>query len=117
PRYWQEAAAWLGDQPDSTTLVVPANRFGDYLWGSTGDDVMQPLAEASWVARPVVPLTPAGTVGLLDSVSDELAQGTSSEGLAVTLRRAGIDHVVVRFDLSNGVDPDRAEVAWQTLAA
>lgn len=115
PDYWVEAAEWLGEQPDSTTLLVPSSRFGDYLWGSTGDDVMQPLAQSAWTTRPVVPLTPEGTVRLLDSLNDELATGAAAPSLPTTLDRAGIDHVVIRFDLAEASDPERAELAWRTL--
>lgn len=115
PDYWSEAATWLGAQPDSTTLLVPSSRFGDYLWGSTGDDVMQPLAQSAWTTRPLVPLTPEGTVRLLDSVTDELASGAAAPSLATTLDRAGIDHLLIRFDLAEASDPERAELAWRTL--
>ena len=115
PDYWVEAADWLGEQPDSTTLLVPPTRFGDYLWGSTGDDVMQPLASSAWTSRLLVPLTPEGTVRLLDSLTDHLSTGTAATGLPATLDRAGIDHLLVRFDLAEASDPERAELVWRTL--
>ncbi|MFT4299105.1 MAG: alpha-(1-_3)-arabinofuranosyltransferase family protein [Aeromicrobium sp.] len=115
PPYWVQAAEWLGDRPEATTLVTPASRFGDYLWGSTGDEVLQPLASSAWTARPVVPLTPDGTVRLLDTLGDVLASGRAETGLATTLDRAGIDRVLLRFDLALAADPTRAEAAWQTL--
>lgn len=115
PDYWAEAADWLGEQPDSTTLLAPATRFGDYLWGSTGDDVMQPLASSAWTSRLLVPLTPDGTVRLMDSITDQLASGSAATGLPATLSRAGIDHLLVRFDLAEASDPERAELVWRTL--
>ncbi len=115
PAYWAEAADWVGEQPGSTTLLAPSTRFGDYLWGSTGDDVMQPLASSAWTSRLLVPLTPDGTVRLMDSITNQLASGTAATGLPATLSRAGIDHLMVRFDLAEASDPERAELAWRTL--
>ncbi|MFT4189429.1 MAG: alpha-(1-_3)-arabinofuranosyltransferase family protein, partial [Aeromicrobium sp.] len=117
PSYWSEAADWLAEHPDDTTLVAPSSAFGDYLWGSTGDDVAQPLAGAPWVARPAVPMAPEGTVRLLDAVYERMESGTAAPGLATTLARAGVDRVLLRFDLASDQAGERAELAWQTLRA
>ncbi|HEY1119615.1 MAG TPA: alpha-(1-_3)-arabinofuranosyltransferase family protein, partial [Acidimicrobiales bacterium] len=104
PPYWEEASAWLGDNAKGTTLLAPATPFGDYLWGKTGDEPLQPLAESPWVVRNLVPLTPTGTIETLDTFSARFATGAGDEALAASLRRAGIGTVVVRHDISRSND-------------
>lgn len=117
PDYWVQATDWMAEQPSGTTLVLPASAFADHIWGSTGDELVQPLARSAWVTRTVVPLTPPGTVRLLDSLTDAASTGRPASGLVTSLRRAGIDRVVVRFDLADLADPERAELVWRTLRA
>ncbi|RYP84946.1 DUF3367 domain-containing protein [Nocardioides guangzhouensis] len=100
PAYWNDAATYLDDLPEGgTALEVPAADFGDYTWGSTHDDAIQPFARAPWAARNVVPLAEPGNVVLLDGVTEILESGLPSDRLAPLLGRSGVDHLVVRNDL------------------
>ncbi|RBY90428.1 DUF3367 domain-containing protein [Blastococcus sp. TBT05-19] len=100
PGYWQETATWLGDQRDSgRALLVPATSFGTYLWGSTSDEPLQPLAESEWDVRNAIPLTPTGHIRAVDVIEDRLGRGEGSEALTRFLARSGYSHVVVRNDL------------------
>ena len=101
PDYWRQAAAYLDDeaQAGSVALEVPAAAFGDYTWGSTHDDVLQPLVESPWAARNVVPLAEPGNVVLLDGVTSLLESGRPAPDLAPMLGSAGVRLLVVRNDL------------------
>lgn len=116
PGYWDETAQWLAER-DGTALLAPSSAFADYLWGSTGDEPLQPLARSTWVVRNSVPLTPGATIRMLDSLSVELEKGSASDGLAPALRRAGIDYLVLRNDLRPDISDGRVEVAYRTVAA
>lgn len=98
--YWPQVAAWLADRPtDSRALLVPGATTGAYLWGRTGDDVLQPLARSPWAVRDSVPLGSAGATRLLDAVDARLDAGRGGPGLAPVLVRSGVSYVVVRNDL------------------
>ncbi|TFV45959.1 DUF3367 domain-containing protein [Blastococcus sp. TF02A-35] len=100
PGYWQDTARWLGQQGESgRALLVPATSFGTYLWGTTSDEPMQPLAESEWDVRNAIPLTPTGHIRALDVVEERLGRGQGSEALTRFLARSGYSHVVVRNDL------------------
>ncbi|MGH1562745.1 alpha-(1-_3)-arabinofuranosyltransferase [Mumia sp. DW29H23] len=117
PGYWREAATWL-DTHDSgqRALLVPASAFGDYLWGRTGDDVLQPLADSPWAVRNAIPLAPGGNIRTLDAIERRLASGEGSEGLARFLERSGVRYLVVRNDLSGGTEHTDPERVYATLA-
>ena len=99
PAYWADAAAWLDARDDGAAIVVPAASFGTYYWGDPRDEPLQPLAGSPWVVRDAVPLTPAGTIRLLDAIDARLAGGQGGPGLATLLSRSGLRYVVVRNDL------------------
>ncbi|GAA1732479.1 alpha-(1-_3)-arabinofuranosyltransferase [Aeromicrobium alkaliterrae] len=115
PPYWQETTDWLADHPHGSTLLAPASPFGDYLWGRTGDEPLQPLAEAPWIVRNLVPLTPTGTIEQLDAFSNQFLTGQGSPALADSLRRAGIGTIVVRNDLALTSDVPNPELARAAL--
>lgn len=103
PGYWQQAASWLNERPDSRTLVLPGSSAVDYLWGSPNDEPLQPLATSPWAVRSAVPLTPSSTIRALDSIEVRLAAGYPSAGLAAALARTGVHYLLVRNDLDYGV--------------
>jgi arabinofuranan 3-O-arabinosyltransferase len=120
PDWWAQTASWLkrngGDQ--SRTLIVPAASRAAYIWGTPGDDAIQPFASSPWTVRDSVPLTNAGYIRFLDLIESRLATGRADPLLADLLATAGIRYVVVRNDLllaQNGVTPQR--FAHATLRA
>ncbi len=49
PGYWVRAASWLDRHAGrQAVLVVPGAAFGQYLWGSPKDDVLEPLSTVDW---------------------------------------------------------------------
>ncbi|MBY8872840.1 alpha-(1-_3)-arabinofuranosyltransferase [Micromonospora sp. PLK6-60] len=103
PGYWREATGWLDrNAGDDRVLVVPAARFPRYLWGSPSDEIVQPLLNKPWAVRSSVPLTPPGTIRLLDAVESVLATGQGSPGLADLLARSGVKYLLLRADLDYG---------------
>ncbi len=117
PEYWREASAWLDDRSDSRAVLAPATTFGDYVWGRTRDEPLQPLATRPWAVRNVIPLAPGGNIEMLDTMSNALATGRGSEGLADFLRRAGIGTIVVRHDIERSGDVVSPELVRATLAS
>ena len=115
PEYWHEAAAWLDDHSDGRAVLAPATAFGAYVWGRTRDEPLQPLANQPWAVRNVIPLAPGGNIEMLDTMSNALATGTGSEGLADFLRRAGVGTIVVRHDIERSVDVVSPELVRSTL--
>ncbi len=82
--------------------MVPGSGFGQYLWGRTIDEPLQPLATTPWAIDNGLPLGSVGSARVLDAVSAALRQGRAVPGLADTLARSGIAYVVVRNDLDTG---------------
>ncbi|MFD1826659.1 MULTISPECIES: alpha-(1-_3)-arabinofuranosyltransferase [Mumia] len=117
PQYWRQASTWLAEHDTgSRAMVVPAASFGEYLWGRTGDDVLQPLAESPWAVRNVIPLAPGGNIRTLDVIEQRLAEGKGSAGLARNLERSGVRYLVVRNDLAIGTAHTDLERVYATLA-
>jgi arabinofuranan 3-O-arabinosyltransferase len=103
PGYWQETADYLADaQPSGRALLLPASSFGTYIWGTTSDEPMQALADSPWTVRSAIPLSATAHIRMLDAVEERLGRGEGSAGLAGSLARAGISHLVVRNDLDSG---------------
>lgn len=110
PDYWRQAAQYLGQsQGDGVVLALPASRFGDFVWGSPHDDVLQPLAQGPWAVRSVLPLGQPGLVRVLDHVTRVVESGRPSVSLAPFLAMNGVSRIVVRNDLDargpDGHDP------------
>ncbi len=100
PRYWYATADYLAAHAaDGTALELPAAPFGDYLWGSPHDDVLQGLARSPWAVRTVVPLAQPGNVRMLDAVTRATELGRPQPRLAGFLASNGIGYLVVRNDL------------------
>lgn len=117
PGYWQETATWLSEQGDGDqAMLIPGTTFADYLWGAPRDEPLQFLAHSRWAVRNVIPLTPTGTIRMLDAVEQRLAQGSGSPGLVAYLRRAGIRYLVVRNDATRGSDVPDPVLVHQAVA-
>jgi arabinofuranan 3-O-arabinosyltransferase len=117
PGYWKQAAAWLGEESDDgTALLVPGAPFGAYIWGRPQDEPMQSLAQTRWAVRNVIPLTPPGNIRMLDAIEARFAQGAGSAGLTATLRRGGVEFLVVRNDLARGSDVPDPVLVHQAIA-
>ncbi|GAA2162868.1 alpha-(1-_3)-arabinofuranosyltransferase [Pedococcus bigeumensis] len=100
PKEWSQAGRWLDRQPGGgTALVVPASNFDEYTWGRPLDLVLRTQTSTGTAVRDAVPLTPANTVRLLDSVETRLQTGRDLGGVVDVLRSAGVRHVVLRNDL------------------
>jgi arabinofuranan 3-O-arabinosyltransferase len=99
PGYWYKAAAYLAaHSPRETALVVPANPHGQYTWGDTIDDPLEPLAASPWAERGLVPYGGAGSQVLLDTAEQAIESGKQVPGLPDYLARAGVRYVVIRND-------------------
>ena len=99
-RQWKQAGAWLSARADDgRALVVPAASFGEYEWGRTIDEPIRPLSSADYAVRDAIPLTPAGTIRVLDAVEQRLQAGRDVGGAVDVLRRTGVRYLVLRNDL------------------
>jgi arabinofuranan 3-O-arabinosyltransferase len=118
PGYWYQTTAFLAaHSPRETALVVPANPHGQFTWGDTIDDPLEPLASSPWVERGLVPFGGPGSQLLLETAEQAIESGHQVPGLAAYLARAGIRYVVVRNDTNpavSGYTPP--QVVNETLA-
>jgi arabinofuranan 3-O-arabinosyltransferase len=119
PPYWVSAAEWLNRHAGhQTVLVVPGTPFGQYLWGSPLDDVLQPLATINWATLNLATIGSPGNARLLDAIDLRMAAGDGSAGLTQVLARMGVRYVLVRNDLIrsdlNGAWPARIHQALAT---
>lgn len=118
PGYWRETADWLNAHSDGErALVLPGASFGEYEWGRTFNEPLQPLADDPWAVRDLIPLGSVGAVRLLDGVEELLTTGTRSPSLARHLARAGVRYLVVRNDLDvRRVTAPRPQIVRSVLA-
>ncbi len=112
PSYWVAAADWLNAHAGKqAVLVEPGAPFGQYLWGSPMDDVLQALTDANYAERNLGVVGSAGNERLLNAIDQQLVAGNGSAGLTAVLARMGVKYVLVRNDLSrpvlNGAWPAR----------
>mgnify|MGYP003335948770 CR=1 FL=1 len=112
PDDWQQASAYLDagtrDGDDGAVWVVPGSGFGIQTWGWTMEEPLQVLGDTPWLTRSQVPLTPAATIRMLSTLEAYLETGTGSPFLATTLRRIGVDRILLRHDLApaaQSIDP------------
>ncbi len=104
PAYWRSAASWLNHRAGyQAVLIVPGAPFGQYLWGSPLDEVLQPLTSTDWAERDLSLIGSPGNERLLDSIDQQLAAGAGSAGLTGLLARMGVKYLVVRNDLDRSV--------------
>ena len=100
PKYWQEAASWLGEHDQQgVALLVPGSSFGTYVWGQPHDEPMQAIAQSAWAVRNAVPLVPAGNIRMLNEIEQRLAEGDGGPAFTDFLARSGVTHLLVRNDL------------------
>ncbi|MBV2362137.1 alpha-(1-_3)-arabinofuranosyltransferase [Streptomonospora nanhaiensis] len=116
PGYWYEAAQWLDRHSGSgTTMAVPGSARGEYEWGRPMDEPMQPLMESAWTNHQIIPWGSAGVSRLNHEIDQRISSGRGSAGLADTLARMGVTHLLVRNDLQrdtiNGGWPARVHQA------
>jgi arabinofuranan 3-O-arabinosyltransferase len=64
------------------------------------DEPLRSLTSAPFAVRDAVPLTPAGTIRLLDEIESRLQTGDALGGATSTLRSAGVRYLVLRNDLA-----------------
>ncbi len=101
PAYWTQAAAYLArHSAEATTLVVPADAHGQFTWGTTNDNPLEPLATSPWADRSQVPYEGPGPQILLDTVQQAIEAGGPVPGLAAYLARAGVRYILVRNDVN-----------------
>ena len=98
------AADWLtAHAGHQGVLVEPGAPFGQYVWGSPMDDVLQALTNVDYAERSLSVIGSAGNERLLTTIDQRLAAGDGSAGLTEVLARTGVKYVVVSNDLNRGV--------------
>ena len=101
PSYWVSAADWLtAHAGNQAVLVEPGASFGQYVWGSPMDNVLQALTNVDYAERDLNFLGSVGNERLLNTIDQQFAAGDGSAGLTEVLARMGVKYVVVRNDLS-----------------
>ncbi|MFW6639468.1 alpha-(1-_3)-arabinofuranosyltransferase [Nocardiopsis algeriensis] len=117
PGHWYEAVAWLEKHSDERgmTMAVPGSGRGEYQWGRPLDEPLQPLMSGAWTNHQIIPWGSAGVSRLTHEIDQRVSSGRGSEGLADTLARMGVTHLIVRNDLqrvgNNGGWPARVHQA------
>jgi arabinofuranan 3-O-arabinosyltransferase len=99
--HWREAIAWLDEQPgDDRVLFLPGGTRTAYRWGRPGDDVLDALLERPHASdMPISPTAPLAA-DVLRAVDDRAVDGSYRPGtMGPTLRRLGVEFVVLRNDL------------------
>ncbi len=115
PGWWYQTADWLAAHDDGRALLEPASAFGDYVWGSPGDEPLAALARSPLAVRDAVPLGAPGATRLLDGVEALVSTGRGTADLAGALQRAGVRYVVLRNDLAPEASPTPPAVARAAL--
>ncbi len=101
PTWWTQTAQWLKahEAAQGRALVVPGAGQPVYVWGSSREDALQPVAESPWSSRDQVPFAQPGYIRLLDSIEARIATAQPDPVLPEVLARAGIRYLIVRNDL------------------
>ena len=118
PAYWHQVSAFLArHSATETALVVPSNPHGQFIWGDTIDNPLEPLATSPWTERGLVPYGGAGSQVFLETAESAVESGHQVPGLAAYLARSGIRYIVVRNDnlptISGYTEP---QIVNETLA-
>jgi arabinofuranan 3-O-arabinosyltransferase len=114
PQYWVQAADWLtANAGNQAVLVEPGAPFGQYLWGSPMDDVLQALTNVDYAERDLDTVGSVGNERLLNAIDQQLSAGDGSAGLTQVLAGMGVKYVVVRNDL----DRQDLDGAWPARIA
>ncbi|HEU5309342.1 MAG TPA: alpha-(1-_3)-arabinofuranosyltransferase family protein [Acidimicrobiia bacterium] len=102
PGYWNQVAAALTGQGDSTrVLEIPGANFSAYRWGNTVEPVTPGLTDRPYLAREVLPYGSPQTVNLLDALDRRMQEGTfEPTSLAAIARLFSTGTVVLRSDLA-----------------
>jgi arabinofuranan 3-O-arabinosyltransferase len=114
PPHWHQLASWLeARRSDGRALLLPGSAFAEYRWGRPLDEPLQPLAEAPWAVRNLIPLGGTGSTRILDAVEDIVDGGRPAPELVAVLQRAGVGFLVVRHELDQerSSGPSSTEVA------
>ncbi|MGH9207419.1 MAG: alpha-(1-_3)-arabinofuranosyltransferase domain-containing protein, partial [Acidimicrobiales bacterium] len=107
PSYWTQAANYLdtkGKAPaggyQTRVLGLPGEDFASYRWGNTVDPVLPGLMDRPYVAREIFPYGTPGTVDLLNSLDNQLQEGTFvPSSLAPVARIMSVGDVLLQSDL------------------
>ena len=79
PSYWVSAADWLtAHAGNQAILVEPGAPFGQYLWGSPMDDVLQALTNVDYAERNLSVVGSVGNERLLNAIDQRLDAGDGS---------------------------------------
>ena len=109
PLQWRAAGVWLDEHADQGgAIILPAASFGEYTWGRTIDEPLRSLTTTPYAVRDAIPLTPAGTIRLLDEIQRQAQSGRELRGVGPALLAAGVKFILLRNDLDTdltGGDP------------
>jgi arabinofuranan 3-O-arabinosyltransferase len=101
PGYWTQVADFLNNySPNEPALLIPASSQGMYLWGTTVDEPLEPLAKSPWTTEDIVPYGGAGNRRYLDAIENAFSSGNAFGSMGTYLARAGITYLIVRNDLN-----------------
>ena len=101
PEYWDEAVAWLDEQPgDGRVLILPGTTRTRYRWGWVGDDIFDAQLRRAHAIDTSIPLSNPRSTDLLRSLTAASADPTQRDGVVADIaRRLGIQYVVIRNDV------------------
>ncbi|MGH9259805.1 MAG: alpha-(1-_3)-arabinofuranosyltransferase domain-containing protein, partial [Acidimicrobiales bacterium] len=101
PGYWDQAAAHLDAQGDTTrVLVLPGSDFASYRWGNTVDPLLPGLMDRPSVQRELIPYGSPASANLLNAFDLRLQERTADpDSIAAVARLMRAGDVLVQSDL------------------
>lgn len=101
PGYWHQAADYLQSQGSSTRVLgLPGEDFAAYRWGATEDQIPPGLMSRPYAQEQVVPQGEPGSVDLLESLDEQLVNGTlQPSAIAPVARLMSAGDLLVQNDL------------------